>query len=130
MMFRCPICKVKRSISVPPGVRKKNLRCHKCGETIKCQLNRREHPREHASGKLLMVTPDGKELEVFLTDKSVGGAGFDLSVAAIRKNKIAVGQEVRFKCNWSPTLIGGSAFTIVNIHGHRVGVKKVKKGLM
>ena len=130
MLFRCPICNVKRSISVPPGIRKKNLRCHKCGETVKCMLNRREYPRETLSGKLTMVTPEGKEIDVLLSDKSAGGAGFDMSLSAIRKNKIAKGLEVQFRCNWSPTLIGSGSYVVMNVNGQRIGVKKIIRGRM
>ena len=130
MLFRCPICKAKRSVSVPQGVRKKNLRCHKCGEMVKCQLNRREFPREHLSGKMTMITHEGKEVDVFLSDKSAGGAGFDMSISAIRKNRIAVGQQVSFRCNWSPAIIGAGSFVIMNVNGQRIGVKKIITGRM
>ena len=128
MQFRCPVCGVKRSLSVPTGIRRKNLRCHKCGEMVKCALNRRMYPRELLSGKMIMVTSEGKEMDVFISDKSAGGAGFDLSVAAIRRNRVAIGQEVRFRCSWSPHLIGNSRFVIVNIQGQRIGVKKIIRG--
>ncbi|MCF8056471.1 MAG: RlpA-like double-psi beta-barrel domain-containing protein [Desulfocapsa sp.] len=93
-------------------------------------LNRREHPRERLSGKIIMITSEGKEVDVFLSDKSAGGAGLDVSTAAIRKNRIAAGQEVRFRCSWSPTILGTGSFVIVNIHGERIGVKKIIRGRM
>ena len=128
MQFRCPICGVKRSVSVGPAIRKKNMRCHKCGEIIKCALNRRMYPREGLSGKMTMVTSGGAEMDAFLSDKSAGGAGFDLSIADIRRNRIAKGQEVRFRCSWSPALLGNSRFEIVNVHGQRIGVRRITKG--
>jgi hypothetical protein len=128
MQFRCPICGVKRSLSVPSGIRKKNLRCHKCGEMVKCALNRRVYPRELLSGKMIMVTPEGTEVDVFISDKSAGGAGFDLSITDIRRNRIATGIEVRFRCSWSPLLVGNSRFVIVNIKGQRIGVKRIVRG--
>ncbi len=128
MQFRCPICGVKRSISVPPAIRKKTLRCHKCGEMVKCALNRRIYPREMLSGKMIMVIPGGVEMDAFLSDKSTGGAGFDLSIADIRRNRLSKGQEVRFRCNWSPMLLGNSRFIIVNIKGQRIGVKRITRG--
>ena len=128
MQFRCPLCGVKRSVSVSPSIRRKSMRCHKCGEIIKCALNRRIYPRELLSGKMIMVIPGGVEIDAFLSDKSAGGAGFDLAIADIRRNRISTGQEVRFRCSWSPMLLGNSRFIIVNIQGQRIGVKRITKG--
>ncbi len=128
MQFRCPLCGAKRSISVPQGVRRKTLRCHKCGEMVKCALNRRVYPRELLSGKMVMVTSEGVEMDAFLSDKSSGGAGFDLSIADLRRNRIARGQEVRFRCSWGPHLLGNFRFLIVNIKGQRIGVKRILRG--
>ena len=128
MLFRCPICKVKRSISVPRGVRKKTIRCHKCGETIKCALNRRVYPREILTGKMIMITPDGNEMDALLSDKSATGAGFDLAFSDIRRNRLTKGQRVRFRCSWNPHLVGNNRYEIVNIIGSRIGVRKLTRG--
>lgn len=127
MQFKCPHCGVRRSLSVPPSVRRKSLRCHKCGETVRCSLNRRAYPRESLSGKMMMIMPEGEELEVYLTDMSPNGAGFDLSISAIRRNKIAVGKEVRFSCSWGKHLLGSGTWVIVNFKGQHIGVKKYQK---
>ena len=77
---------------------------------------------------MIMVIPGGVEVDAFLSDKSAGGAGFDLAITDIRRNRISTGQEVRFRCSWSPMLLGNSRFIIVNIQGQRIGVKRVTKG--
>lgn len=128
MQFKCPACGVRRNLSVPPNVRRKSMRCHKCGEHVKCSLNRRVYPREQLSGKMIMIMPDGEELEVLLTDRSPRGAGFDLSISAIRRNKITIGQEVRFSCSWGPYVLGNTRYVIVNFKGLHVGVRKIQIG--
>ncbi len=120
--FICSDCKAKRSLPVPPNVRRRSVRCHKCGVVTQCQLNRRLKPREMQSGKAIMIARDGNELEIDLRDISLGGVGFDAPFGALRK--IALGQEVQLRCNWNPRLLDRGRYRVISIKGQRVGVKR------
>lgn len=127
MQFKCPICGAKRIIHIPPrsSIQRKKIRCHKCDEMISCALNRRETPRDRLTGKMTMQTKRGDEIEVSLRDKSAGGAAFDVTITDLKRHRISTGQKVRFSCSWNRNLLGNSRFEIVNIHGQRIGVKKI-----
>ncbi|MCK5604700.1 hypothetical protein KAR91_22615, partial [Candidatus Pacearchaeota archaeon] len=58
MQFRCSTCGAKRNFPVPANLRRKNMRCHKCGVVTKCMLNRRAIPRELQSGQAVMITSE------------------------------------------------------------------------
>ncbi|MEN8188468.1 MAG: hypothetical protein ABFS19_01380 [Thermodesulfobacteriota bacterium] len=126
--FRCPGCGSRRNFAIAPGVRQKNIRCHRCGETTKCRLNRRAKNRESQAGKVILIGAEGKELEVLLYDISPSGVGFDLPLYAFRAKALSVGDEVKFKCGWNPRLFGNNRFIIKNIHGRRVGAVRITQG--
>ena len=88
-------------------------------------LNRRALPRELQSGKVVMITNEGKEMDVNLYDVSMDGIGFDLPIRAARARTVTVGQEVRFRCSWNPRLLGNARFVVKNNNGQRIGAKKI-----
>lgn len=126
MQFRCASCGAKRNFPVLPNIRIKNMRCHKCGVITRCLLNRRITTRELHSGKVIMLTTEGKEITVNLHDISMnGGFGVDLPIRASRARTVKVGDEVRFNCKWNPRLLGSGRFKVINSNGQRLGIKKV-----
>lgn len=130
LQFRCASCGAKRSFSIPPHLRGKNIRCHKCGEITRCSFNRRGTLRELQSGKAILITDHGKEVDIFLTDMSTKGIGFELSLKAARARVIQVGDQVRLHCSWNQHLLSGSRFVVQNINGQRVGVKKMEGSVL
>jgi hypothetical protein len=127
-LFRCASCGAKRRLSVSQQVRQKNVRCHKCQEITKCAFNRRITPRESQTGKVILVTSSGKEVDVTLTDASSKGIGLELSIKALRSRAVKVGDTVQIVCNWNPALFSGSNFIVKNIREQRVGIKKIIPG--
>jgi hypothetical protein len=125
LQFRCPVCKTRRFSGVPRALRRKNVRCTKCGEVTTCMIDRRARPRTLQGGKLLMVTQGGTDLEVRLHDISVDGIGIDMPAKTLRSRNIKEGRQVRFKCSWNPRLINNGSFVVSNIKDQRVGVEKV-----
>ncbi len=125
MQFRCSACGAKRNITVPPKLRRKNMRCHKCDKITKCVLNRRLRPRELHSGKIYLSTIEGKEIEVNLYDISATGIGMDIPIGAARSRLLKIGTQVRLRCTWNPHLLGRSRYEVKNIQERRVGVKKM-----
>ncbi len=130
LQFRCLNCGAKRTFAIPPHLRGRNIRCHKCGEITKCSFNRRVTLRELQSGKAVLITDQGIEVDIFLTDMSIKGIGFELPVRAARARVIKIGDQVRLSCRWNRRLLSGSRFVVQNINGQRVGVKKVDGGLL
>ncbi len=129
VQFKCSACGAKRSYPIRANLRRKNMRCHKCGAITQCLLNRRIINRELQSGKATLITSEGKEIEVNIHDISTGGGiGVDLPVSAMRSGVVRVGQNVRFRCMWNSRLLGSGMFKVVNSNGQRVGVKKIVMG--
>ena len=126
MQFRCSTCKAKRNVTIPPDIRVKSIRCHKCSKLTKCVFNRRVQPRENQSGTVILQTSAGKEIDVMLNDLSKEGLGFNISVGSARTYRIGVGNQVRLRCTWNPRLIPNTAFVVKNIRGQRVGLKTKK----
>ena len=124
MLFKCASCGAKRHSSVLSNIRRKNVKCHKCDAVTRGILNRRANRRELQSGKVLMITNEGKEIEVNIHDISRDGVGIDIPVRASRARKIVKGQEVRFNCKWNPRLMGSDRFVVMSNDGQRIGVKK------
>jgi hypothetical protein len=120
--FKCFACQSRRMVSIPPGVRRRSLRCHKCGETTHCNFNRREIHREQQKGKVFVTTSDGKSIEVDLHDMSLNGIGFDVSVRDIRK--MIVGREIQFLCTWNSKLIRQGRYVVRSIKGRRIGAQR------
>lgn len=119
--FKCHACKAKRMVTIPPQVRTRSLRCHKCGELTRANFNRRIIPREQQRGKVLMELRDNISLEVDLYDISLYGVGFDVPMREVRK--LSVGQEVQFRCSWNPRLFSQGRYIIRSIKGSRVGAQ-------
>lgn len=119
--FKCYSCGSKRMVAVPPHVRTRSFRCHKCRELTRCVLNRRLDQREQQLGKVLVTTVDGAELECDLADISLYGVGFDAPIRGIRK--ISVGKELKFRCPWNPRLLSRGRYIVTSIQGRRVGAK-------
>jgi DNA-directed RNA polymerase subunit RPC12/RpoP len=126
IQFKCANCSAKRTMSVQPDIRDKNIRCHKCDAITKCVFNRRVTPRELQSGRAIMITNKGREVPVTIHDVSQNGdLGFDIPIKAAHEWTISVGEVVRFDCKWNPRLQGSSRFKVVNSHGRRVGTQRV-----
>ncbi|MGB3223351.1 MAG: hypothetical protein WBB23_11170 [Desulforhopalus sp.] len=109
-------------VSIPPEVRKRSIRCHRCGEITRCDFNRRLIQREQQKGRILMTTSEGWDIEVDLYDISVNGIGFDVAPRDIRK--ISVGREVRFRCTWNPRLVNQGRYVVRSIKGRRIGAQR------
>ena len=105
-----------------PGIRKRSLRCNKCGEITRCNFNRRTIPREQQRGKIFMSVDDSNYIEVDLYDMSLNGIGFDISIRDIRK--MTVGREIQFKCTWNPRLYGQGRYIVKSIKGRRIGAQR------
>lgn len=120
--FKCPYCGGRRSFFIN-NLRRKNIKCFKCGESTRCLFNRRTDKRVYQSGKILLTTGVGKELEVNLKDLSYNGAGVELPPGD-SATSLSVGQEVSLKCNWNSQLIANRRFVVQNINGQQIGVKK------
>lgn len=125
IQFRCPTCKTKKYLAVQRNLRRKSMRCTKCGEVTRCIIDRRSKTRELQSGKLIMVTQGGRDLEVYLHDISVDGIGIDMPVKTLRSRKITEGRQVHFKCSWNPGLLNSGRFVVSNIKDQRIGIEKV-----
>lgn len=125
LLFKCPSCGARRN-SMIPDIRRKSIRCHACGELIKCLFNRRPEQRVYHAGILNLRTRDGREIEVILKDLSSRGIGFELPAGKSLK-LLSIGHEVNLSCSWNPNLIPDSRYVIRNINGLRIGAEKVKK---
>ncbi len=126
MQFKCPSCAARRNYPVQPNIRSKNIRCSKCQSITRCTLNRRTTPRELSSGKAIMLTNEGKHIEVNIHDISIdGGIGIDIPIAAARARTVTPGAEIRFNCKWNPRLLGSGSFKVINSNGQRLGIKKM-----
>jgi hypothetical protein len=126
MQFKCSLCKAKRNVTIPPDIRTKSIRCHKCTELTRCIFNRRFQPRENQSGTVILRTSAGREVDVMLNDLSREGLGFIIPVGSARTYRIGLGNEVRLRCAWNSRLIPNTAFVVKNIRGQRVGLKTKK----
>ena len=123
ILFKCEECGAKRSMAVPPSVRSKTVKCHKCGTSSRCALNRRLQRREEQCGKATMVLPGGKEFPIDLNDMSAGGVG--VSVAPGGGRMLNLRWEVKLKCSWNSRLFNDGRYIIKNIQGDRVGIQNV-----
>lgn len=112
----------KKMVAVPSGLRQRSIRCHRCGEISRCELNRRYTGREKQAGKAQLFTGDGTQLDVDLFDISLRGVGFEINLKDLRR--IAVGREVTFRCPWNPMLLSQGRYRIKSIKGRRVGAEK------
>ncbi len=120
--FKCHACQNRRMVAVPPGVRKRSIRCNKCGEITRCDFNRREIPREQQRGKVLMSISDSSYIEVDLYDISLNGIGFDISIRDVRR--ISVGNEIQFRCTWNSKLFSQGRYIVRSIKGRRIGAQR------
>lgn len=121
--FKCAECQTVRSLPVPPNVRRRSARCHKCGVITQCQLNRRLQPRESQSGKVTMVTRDGSEIDILLHDISPNGVGIKVPPGTARK--LSLKQEVQFRCSWNSRLLAGKRYVVKNIKENYIGVQAI-----
>jgi len=129
-LLRCDACGSKRRLFVAPHLKQKNIRCPKCGEINKCAFNRRITPRTLQTGKAVLTTRSGKEIDVHLTDVSSKGFGIELSFRDLHARVIKEGDQVQLVCNWNPALTRGSQFIVQNIREQRVGIKRIIPGEM
>ncbi len=127
IQFKCDECKTRRSLPVPPNVRRRSVRCHNCGTLSQCQLNRRLETRQMQSGRAILLIRDGREVDIDLHDISLGGVGFDVAFGAARK--LSVKQDVQFRCGWNPRLLDQGRYVIKSIKGHRIGVQNIAKNM-
>ncbi|MFH0781640.1 MAG: hypothetical protein V2B20_06750 [Pseudomonadota bacterium] len=121
MLFKCYQCDYKRMLTVGGGIRTKSIRCGRCGESTRCVLNRRLAERESQSGKVVLLTNDGREIPVDLFDISLRGVGFEVSIRDM--NRIAVGRDVQLKCPWNAQLFSQGRYIVRSVKGQRVGVE-------
>ena len=121
--FKCPVCGTRKYIAAQRDLRRRSIRCHKCGERTACIFNRRDNPRDNQTGKAILILHNGNEIEIDLHDISMKGIGFDLPVGTARK--LSVRQIISFKCSWNPRLIGNARYIVRSIKGRRVGAEKV-----
>ncbi len=119
--FKCPACQARRILPAPSAKRTKNVRCHKCGSTSKCVLNRRLNQRQLQSGKATMILAGGRELSIDLHDISPNGLGCSIDANVVPM--LSVTDEVHFSCGWNPDLFARSGYVIKNIQGTRVSVE-------
>jgi hypothetical protein len=91
-------------------------------------LNRRAHPRQSQSGKAVMITTEGKKIDVNIFDISMNGIGIEIPHSARRSQTVLIGKKVRFECNWNPRLIGNNYFVVRNKNGQRIGLEKITRG--
>jgi hypothetical protein len=82
--------------------------------------------RELQTGKAILITNSGKDVEIYLSDVSSKGIGFEMSIRAMRSRAIKIGDQIQVYCSWSPRLLSNSRFVVQNIRGQRVGVKKLE----
>lgn len=129
MQFRCSSCGAKRNLPVQANLRRKKIRCHKCGNVTNCKLNRRANPRESQSGKAVMITSEGKKIDVNIFDISMNGIGIEIPHSAVRSQTVSIGKKVRFECKWNPRLIGNNYFVVRNKNGQRIGLEKITQGV-
>jgi len=115
-------------MAVAPHLRMRKVRCQKCGVITICNFNRRYEQREFQSGKVVLLTSDGKEVEIYLHDISSGGVGFELPIMEARKCKLSVGEKVKFKCRWNSSRLERGEFVIKRIKEQRVGVQRITLG--
>jgi uncharacterized Zn finger protein len=125
LLFKCPSCGARRN-SIIPDIRRKTIRCHSCGEMIKCLFDRRPEPRTSHAGRLLMKTRDGREIEVILKDISSRGIGIELPNGKFLRH-LSVGDEILLSCSWNPNLIADPRYIVRNIRGFRVGAEKAQR---
>ncbi len=116
----CARCAKKRYVPIPPGTRKKTVRCT-CGLSTNYTLNHRATARESLSGQALLTLLNGKECPVYLCDRSLGGVSFNIPRQYARS--IAAGQDVRIKyrSTGGPTL--QRKIRIKNISNNRIGAQ-------
>ena len=125
LLFKCPSCGARKN-SVIPDIRRKTVRCHNCGEMVRCLFNRRPETRVYHAGKLTLRTRDGREFEVTLKDLSSKGIGFELAAGKSLRH-LSVGHEINLSCTWNPNLLSQSRYVVRNINGLRVGAEKLAR---
>ncbi|MBV5318501.1 MAG: PilZ domain-containing protein, partial [Desulfobulbaceae bacterium] len=114
----CPRCEKKRYIAIPPGVRKKTVRCN-CGMSTLCTLNNRHYPRESTCSKAIAVLQNGRECPIYLNDISLGGIGFLMPYQHLRS--ISSGQDITIKYRSMTGSMIQRKIQIKNIYSNRVG---------
>jgi hypothetical protein len=128
IQFKCAACQAKRMISIPPGLRKRSFRCHKCKELTRCTFNRRIQNRDQQRGKLLLTNTLGNQFEVDLFDISLHGVGFNVKFNDLKN--VSVGQSVNLRCPWNPRLVSNGRYLVKSIKGQRIGAETERKGFI
>jgi hypothetical protein len=77
------------------------------------------------SGKVLVLTESGDEIEAFLTDVSHNGVGFSMLAGSSGSKQLTIGRKVRFKCGWNSQLLGNDSFMIRSVKGQKIGAQKL-----
>ncbi len=119
-LFVCPSCRSRKMIAVGANLRRRMVRCQKCGEKTNCVFNRRQWERVNQKGRVLLLL-DGNQIEVDLCDISERGVGFELGVRS--GIKIAVGREIEFRCSWNPRLFKHGRYVVRSVRGLKVGAE-------
>lgn len=95
-----------------------------------CAFNRRVTPREQQTGKAILITRSGKELDINLTNISAKGVGLELSIKALRSRAVKIGDHVQLVCKWNPGMFGGTRFIVQNMRDQKVGIKKLEVDML
>lgn len=125
IQFKCADCQAKRMISIPPGLRRRSYRCHKCKELTRCTFNRRIFNRDQQRGKVLLTNTLGDQFEIDLFDISLHGVGFDVKFNDLKK--LSIGQSVTLRCTWNPRLLNSGRYLVKSIKGRRIGAETQRK---
>lgn len=126
MRFKCPNCGAQRNFSVPPNLRRKNIKCHKCTKKTTCILNRRIHIRESQTGKIDVIFANGKEIEANIIDLSPRGIGVKIPINVRKSQRLKLGDRVNFRCSWNHRLLGHSRYVVKNINERQIGFEKIR----
>jgi hypothetical protein len=121
MFFKCPFCKFRKIVTVTPGLRRKSVCCQKCGEKTFCALNRRRVERTSQSGRVLLLVGEDTA-EVNMLNISINGVGLEMNIRS--GLKVAVGREVKLKCNWNPRLFSQERYIVKSVRGFKVGLER------
>ncbi len=117
--IRCPRCRAYRYHAIAPGVRQKNVRCHRCGKTSLCRFEHRAGKRESCAMPAEVIFPTKRSLRVHLCNMSPQGLG--ILVRGLTRS-FHPGQDllVRYKSQGKTVT---RKIRVVNVSPGRIGVR-------
>jgi hypothetical protein len=107
-------------IAVGANLRRRMVRCQKCGEKTSCVFNRRHCERVNQKGRVFLLV-DGIQVEVDLYDISEQGVGFELGGRS--GIKMVVGREIEFRCSWNSRLFKRGRYVVRSVKGLKIGAE-------